>query len=145
MRVAESFPVWLGRQLQRRGWSQADFSRELSKAAGKRISTGLVSNWLSGARRPSSASCELIADVLFVDVDEVLAIAGHRPRLPMDQLEKFHSLADPYAKHLDWDDPEVQLAIVGALEQQIRIKELREGTRTQETFFAPVEVDEEEG
>lgn len=69
----ESFPKWLQRQLDRREWSQADFARKLC------VSTGLVSNWITGVRRPNPESCDRIADVLFVDVDEVLAIAGHRP------------------------------------------------------------------
>ena len=72
---ARDFADWLDRQLRRRGMSQAEFARRLE------TSSGTVNRWLHGAepRKPSPASCDLIADVLGVDRDEVLAIAGHRP------------------------------------------------------------------
>lgn len=67
------FGVWLDRQLSRREWSQADLARRLN------VQNATVSRWISGVRQPDTESCERIADVLFLDVDEVLAIAGHRP------------------------------------------------------------------
>lgn len=132
------FATWLAQQLAQKNLSQAELARRV------KTSTGSVSMWINGQRVPDPSSIDKIADVLFVDVDEVLAIAGHRPRLPMDQLQKLHRLVDPYAKLLDWDDPEVQLALESALQQQVRVKEMREGKRTAETFWDPVEVDDDE-
>lgn len=71
--ATDDIASWLRRELLRREWSQADFARRVH------ASTGNVSNWLSGKRRPMPESCDRIADVMFVDRDFVLALAGHRP------------------------------------------------------------------
>ena len=133
-----TFAAWLDSQLRRREWSATTFAKKIGKPQ------GTVSRWLTGARIPDPDSCDRIADVLFVDPDEVLVIAGHRPRLPMDQLEKFHSLADPYARKLDWDDPENRLSIENALQHLIRVQELRRGTRAGDQALDPVELEDEE-
>jgi|GEM_PF-2522505 len=69
----EEFRHWLKRQLRRREWSQSEFARRLGTAP------GVVSHWVRGDRVPDPASCDRIADVLGVDVDLVLTLAGHRP------------------------------------------------------------------
>ena len=63
---------WLRHQLARREWSGADLARRLD------VSTGRVSEWTSGKRRPNPRTCIHLADVLGMDPDQVLAIAGHR-------------------------------------------------------------------
>ena len=68
-----SLPVWLQSQIDRREWTQSDFARRVG------ASTGLVSMWLAGKRVPSPASCDRIADVFGLPVDDVLTLAGHRP------------------------------------------------------------------
>lgn len=71
----KAFAAWLERQLARREWTLADFARRLG------IAPSIPSRWLSvRGRRPSPASCDLIADAFGMDVDEVLTLAGHRPR-----------------------------------------------------------------
>lgn len=72
--MTTDFGRWLKGQLDRREWGVTRFAREAG------FSHGLVSQWLSGARNPSPRSIDKIADVLFADVDELLTIAGHRPR-----------------------------------------------------------------
>ena len=136
--MTSEFGRWLRGQMDRREWGVTQMARELG------VNHGIVSQWLNGNRNPSPKSIDKIADVLFVDPDEVLAIAGHRPRLPMDQLEKFHSLADPYARKLDWDDPENRLSIENALQHLIRVQELRRGTRAKDQAIDPVVPDDEE-
>lgn len=69
------FGRWLQYQLDRRGWTQAEFAR-----VGK-FRTSTISNWVRGERIPDPASCDLIADVLGLDIDVVLAAAGHRPNI----------------------------------------------------------------
>jgi transcriptional regulator with XRE-family HTH domain len=64
--------TWLRHQLARREWSGADLARRLN------VSTGRVSEWTSGKRRPNPQTCIRLADVLGADPDTVLAIAGHR-------------------------------------------------------------------
>ena len=69
-------------QLRRRGWNAAELARRLQ------VPSGTISRWMTGERQPSSRSCDLLADVLGVDLDLVLTLAGHRPdrdRRPDDQ------------------------------------------------------------
>jgi hypothetical protein len=53
---------------------------------------------------PDPAGCDLIADVLGVDRDEVLAIAGHRPR--DEELAPDDPRRDLFAlmKRIKWND-----------------------------------------
>ena len=85
--IGESALVpWLERQLAAREWRQADLARGLG------ISTGMVSNWLTGQRRVSPYYCERIAALFGADVDYLLALAGHRPMVlstdPDDPVEQ---------------------------------------------------------
>lgn len=70
---AETFGQWLQRQLQRRQWSQAEFSRRAG------VSGTSISHWIGGRTMPDAESCDKIAEALFVARDEVLAWAGLRP------------------------------------------------------------------
>jgi len=71
----EYFGPWLRQQLKRRDWKQKD----LADRAG--VSTGAVSEWVNGHRRPEPPSCDRIADALGLPWDVVLAKAGHRERV----------------------------------------------------------------
>jgi transcriptional regulator with XRE-family HTH domain len=70
---SEPFAAWLRGQLRRRGWTAAELARRLQ------VPSGTISRWLTGQRQPSSRSCDRLADVLGVDLDLVLSLAGHRP------------------------------------------------------------------
>lgn len=79
MAEAEDIASWMRRQLARRDWRPAD----LARASG--IGSGRISEWMSGERTPSSASCIKLADVFGADPDDVLALAGHRePSEPIE-------------------------------------------------------------
>lgn len=67
------FSSWFGKQLERREWNQRDFSGRSG------FSSSTISRWITGASIPDATNCDQIADVLGVDRDLVLAIAGHRP------------------------------------------------------------------
>lgn len=69
-----SFGTWLAQQLKRNEWTQADLARK------SHLSQGRISDWLNNKRRPSPASCDKLADALNVAVDDVLTMAGHRPK-----------------------------------------------------------------
>ena len=58
--------------MTRNGWNQSDLARRIGKEP------SVISRWLAG-KRPSSDSCDLIADAIGVSVDTVLTMAGHRP------------------------------------------------------------------
>ena len=94
MQQEVGFGAWLQWQLDRREWSQSDFARKAG------VSTGLVSNWVSGVRRPSPASVDKIADALMIDVDDVLMRAGHRPALSTDAIDALHARIDPYLRRV---------------------------------------------
>lgn len=72
MRVV-TFGTWLGQQLKRHEWTQADLARKSG------LTQGRISDWLNDKRRPNPASCDKLADALGESVDVVLAMAGHRP------------------------------------------------------------------
>lgn len=67
-----TFSEWFKRELLRREWSQADFAKR------SKLAPSTVSAWATGDRTPDPESCDLIADVMLVDRDRVLALAGHR-------------------------------------------------------------------
>src|SRR5919112_753126 len=75
----ERFVEWLRGQLRRRGWNAAELGRRLQ------VPSGTISRWMTGERQPSSRSCDLLADVLGVDLDLVLTLAGHRPEAAVHQ------------------------------------------------------------
>jgi transcriptional regulator with XRE-family HTH domain len=72
------FATWLEGQLRRREWSQADFVRRTG------FSSGVVSSWVTGSRKPKPESADRIASALSVDLDEVLDLIGARPNTPPD-------------------------------------------------------------
>lgn len=67
------FATWMQGQLRRHEWLPADLARRMN------VSTGTISHWLNGSRRPSSQSCDLIADAFGVDPEVVLTLVGHLP------------------------------------------------------------------
>lgn len=64
------FAQWFSAELRDRRLSQADFARRA------KISSGLVSSWVTGTRTPGIQSAQAIADGLDVDVALVLAQLG---------------------------------------------------------------------
>jgi transcriptional regulator with XRE-family HTH domain len=67
------FGDWFTRELERRGWSRYHFAQ----TAG--VHPSMVYRWTEG-QRPQAEQCAKIAEALNVDLDLVLAAAGHRPR-----------------------------------------------------------------
>lgn len=65
-----NFGFWLRRQIELRDMTQTEFA----KRAG--VTTGMVSQWILGRRRPSTDSVDRIADALRCDMDEVLVALG---------------------------------------------------------------------
>lgn len=84
------FATWVQGHLRSREWNDSDFARKMG------IEPSVVSRWMTGKRRPSPASCDLIADALGVDTDVVLTLVGHRPATnppaPRDEREEIVAL-----------------------------------------------------
>lgn len=72
----------LGEMLVRRMEELGTNANQLALATGFRPAS--ISNWIHGKRRPSAASITALARALAMDADEMLDIAGHRPRYRAD-------------------------------------------------------------
>lgn len=95
--VAENkFPTWLAQELRRREWTQSDFARRM------KIGTGSVAMWMTGTRNPSPRSLDRIADVLAVDVDFLLTLAGHRPKDLGGEDDIIKRELLPLMRQIDW-------------------------------------------
>lgn len=92
----DQFAEWLTRQLRRREWSGADLSRRMGSG------NSTVTMWLNGYRMPSPASAERLADVLGIDLDVVLAQAGHRPLEPDIDPESPEAVLLPLIRRINW-------------------------------------------
>lgn len=68
-----AFSNWFRDKLIEREWTQSDFARRSG------VSHNVVSQWATGKRVPTSESCQIIADALFLPFDDVLRAAGIRP------------------------------------------------------------------
>lgn len=99
----ETFGVWLGRQLVRREWTQADLARRTG------ISSGRISEWVRGTRLPNSESAVRLADALHENPDYVLALTGHRPGAFTDDDPDTAALISLIRK-IHWDDFKRSLA-----------------------------------
>lgn len=67
------FTEWLLDELQRRGWQPADLAKQAE------LSTGSISNILTGKRKPGANICVSIADALNISPERVFRIAGLLP------------------------------------------------------------------
>lgn len=72
----------LGEKLKVRMEELGTNANQVAIATGFRPAS--ISNWIHGKRRPSAASLVTLADVLMLDPDELLEMAGHRPRFVTD-------------------------------------------------------------
>lgn len=100
--VGMAFKDWLRRELQERGWDQAELVRRTG------ASSSLVSYWLSGARVPQRHSCEDIAAALGLPVQIVLEAAGREvknPELPPG-VDLHDPLFDFFAQNMEKFTPE---------------------------------------
>lgn len=76
------FIGWLRRELEKRGWRQAD----LARASG--LDTAMVSNLLNGNRKPGEVSCKAIARGLGLPPETVFRAAGILPPInPVGEAE----------------------------------------------------------
>ncbi len=121
MDESKQFGPWLGRQLKRREWNQADLARAMN------TSSGVVSNWIRGGRVPSPESCDRLADVFGADVDLVLTLAGHRPASLGFDPDDWASDIIGRAKRVDWEKPG-RFATIDAL-MRLYLEEDRTGVR----------------
>ncbi len=77
--------------------------REFAKAAG--VGNSTVSRWING-RLPEAQYCDRIADVLHLDVDDVLARAGYRPGAQRSPAEETRAALVAMMQTVNLDNPE---------------------------------------
>lgn len=106
MPETDDFATWLRRQMDRREWSAADLARKLG------VGNSTVAMWLRRERVPSPQSVDRVADVLRVDVDNLLSIAGHRPRVFDIDPDSPEAKLLPYIRAIDWSKHDQELALI---------------------------------
>lgn len=92
------FSAWFQKALAGQELSQADFTARLQRSY-PAVTSGLVSRWYNGETLPTAESILRIADVLGVDADWLLAVAGYRaevgrsaPSRRVEQMEEVKRL-----------------------------------------------------
>lgn len=123
---ASTFGAWLDHKLKLKQWKGADLARRLG------VANGDVSRWRRGVTIPSPASIINIADELYADADELLALAGHRPSMPRDELERVHARLDPYLCKVRWTDSRFRM-IEGILDQFRQDDEITQSSEATDT------------
>lgn len=101
----EQFGPWLDFQIRSRDWNQPEFARRIGMAAAS------VYRWVAGERVPSTRSCDIIADVLGLPLDDVLTIAGHRAYMPKEETEKAIDTLRPLLDQMEEDDRAILLTV----------------------------------
>ena len=97
------FGHWLERQLLRREWNAADLARKLG------VGNSTVTMWIRGERVPNPESCRKVAEVFYLPLDDVLTIAGHRPRdLDVDPDAPAEQIA-AMARRVAWTEERYEL------------------------------------
>jgi transcriptional regulator with XRE-family HTH domain len=121
-----AFGRWLTAQLRRREWNESDLARRMERTP------SVVNRWARGERTPNPASCDLLADVLGIDRDLVLAVAGHRPEAePIaegDPRRRLHALIDA----IDWRREAGAAAFVIDALEAVQRRQLRDRIPTSE-------------
>jgi len=118
-----SFGIWLLDQLQdaEPPWSYRAFAAKVG------VHASTVGHWISGRALPESQHAIAVADAIGADRDWVLELAGHRPRVDVDQIIADRGLA--WAKRSE-RFTSAEIALVESLIDQIdRNKEAAGGSR----------------
>lgn len=100
------FAEWLDNERIQRGWNKSELARRVGKLP------SVVSRWLTAEWGPDATSCLNIANALGVDIDFVLALAGHETRARHPESTNARQLASmiPY---IDWAKPSRYSTISG--------------------------------
>lgn len=87
----EKFSTWLLKQLEERGWSQA----ELARRAG--LGNATLSRFITETHNPGPDACLAIARALKVPPVEVFRLAGILPAIDESRLREFEEVSEMLA------------------------------------------------
>jgi transcriptional regulator with XRE-family HTH domain len=88
----ENLVNWISEELKKRGWKPAD----LAHRAG--LSTGSLSNVLSGNRKAGPDLCNAIARALGEPPEKVFRLAGLLPALPATEDEMLNDITEAFKR-----------------------------------------------
>ena len=88
----DKFTPWLLQELENRGWRPADLARRT------RLSTGSLSNILSGNRGIGPDMCKAIARTLGEPPEKLFRLAGLLPPLPAAEDERLHEMIEIFQR-----------------------------------------------
>lgn len=69
--LTEGFPGWLQERLEERDWLAVELAEKIG------VNSGVISNYMTGARAPEPKMLQRIADVLNVSDEEIFVAAGY--------------------------------------------------------------------
>ena len=119
MAPKQDFVTWIGAELQRRNWSQA----ELARRGG--FSTGALSRIMNRERMPGVEVCQAIARAFKMRDTDVMKIAGLADSTaPDDQTPSMRELISRFTTLSD-DDQESVLRMVRALDEMEQAEKRR--------------------
>ena len=75
--LTEGFPGWLRERLEEREWLAVDLAEKIN------VNSGVISNYMTGARTPDPKMLQRIADVLSVSDEEIFTAAGYLREMPL--------------------------------------------------------------
>lgn len=113
METIDNFPRWLQRELNKRGWDQAELARRGD------ITAAHISRIVSGLRQPGPDFCKGVARALRVPPERVFRLAGLLPPriIGAQNEEQKHELLD-YFDALDPDTRHTIVTLTRALYEQ---------------------------
>ena len=88
----EKFIPWLLEELKNRSWCPADLAHQAG------LSTGSLSNILTGNRRAGPDSCRAIAQALDTPPEKVFRLAGLLPPLPAAEDEQLYEMIETFQR-----------------------------------------------
>ncbi len=110
-----TFGEWFKPAIRKAGFRSY---REFAERAG--VSKSAVGEWANNHRNPDPAYCDIIADVLGVDRDYVLALAGHRPEEPDIPFDDPRARISALVRRVNWNH-EREYTIARALNGYIEL------------------------
>ncbi len=121
MANASEFPGWVQKELDGRGWKQADLARKTS------MNSGYISQIMNGIRSPGVEFCRALARAFNMRDSDVMRVAGLvSSNEPDDQTPSLREMIMRFARLSD-DDQESILKMVRALDEMEQADKRRAG------------------